>query len=88
MEEERRLHGRQVGLQSVWRSLILCCCGQHQENLHPEALIVVPVREILMQICSFNVNLVFCVDLPANVTNYSGSGNTGWGFVYWSFLPH
>lgn len=43
------LHSRQVELRRMWRSLLLCCCSQHQEeNLDLEALIVVPVSEILM----------------------------------------
>lgn len=49
--QERRwlLHNRQVGLRRVWRSVLHCCCGQHQdENLDMEALIVILVSETLI----------------------------------------
>lgn len=44
MEEARRP-------EEAWRSFILCCCGApHQEDLRPEALTVVPVRQTLFHI--------------------------------------
>lgn len=42
-------HKGQVGLQRVWRRLLLCCSCEHQEeSLDKEALIVVPVSGILI----------------------------------------
>lgn len=33
------------GLQRFWRGLLVCCCGE-LEDLHTEALVVVPVSEL------------------------------------------
>lgn len=69
---ERRwpLHNRQVELRRVWRSILLCCCGRHQdEKLAMEALIVVPVSEILILFASLTPITVISqlyVSLPVN----------------------
>lgn len=63
-------HKGQVGLQRVWRRLLLCCSCEHQEeSLDKEALIVVPVSGILILVCvtdSLSVNLLLRVGLPVN----------------------
>lgn len=56
MEEARRP-------EEAWRSFILYCCGApHQEDLHPEALTVAPVRQTLFHI---KASFLLCVWSPA-----------------------
>lgn len=45
MKAERRPPGWRGGLQRLWKGLVLCCCGE-LEDLHTEALVVVPVSEL------------------------------------------
>lgn len=45
MKGKRRPRGWQGGLQWWWKGLVVCCFGEC-EDLHTEALVVVPVSEL------------------------------------------
>lgn len=53
MKAQRRAPGWRGGLQRFWKALLVCCCGE-LEDLHTEALVVVPVSELSVRFIDFD----------------------------------